>query len=514
MSDPGCPRLPLARYPGMNRFVLDWLAKDPRALRFLPRAGETLRLPLRRTSPDETLVHALEDSNRHWGIFAGDELRQWATGQTATIIAGQQVGFAGGPLYTLAKIASLVRMKRDLAASGIAVTLFFWLATEDHDFDEVAQLSIPVRSIAPQRDVNRQLDLLCIRQRAALDSRVAVGPLPIPEPLIRELTSLYDMPRPPWLREGITFRDSFAELLGAAFGGQVILVDALLPELRRAGSSLLVALRQNFDRLQEMLRASSAGLAAAGYTPQVAPREADRYTLLFKLAGDGTREIVDGDAEALAPEAMSTSALTRPLLQDAVFQPDVFIGGPAEVAYYAQLAGVHEHLGIRAPRVALRGHALVAEKRVVRYFSRFGIAPEEIFGDSDEILAAREPEGVAAIESAADAAMVDLMKQIEKINELALPADHSLARSIARSVGHIEYHFGKLKQRAIRGLARKNRDRTAAVRELVATFYPDRQVQDRVVAWWPWWEQFGIHLVDRVIDEIEPDTDSFKLISL
>jgi len=149
-------RVPLAQYPGMNPFVLDWLGGDER---FLSR---TQSQRTARRAIDPQLVDALIASNKRWGIFAKDALVKWAAGETLTIIAGQQVGFAGGPLYTLAKLATLVRFKRDMEKQGIAVTPFFWLATEDHDYDEIATLNVPVK--------NRQLDLVCMRAVRTADA--------------------------------------------------------------------------------------------------------------------------------------------------------------------------------------------------------------------------------------------------------------------------------------------------------------------------------------------------------
>ncbi|HJT17314.1 MAG TPA: bacillithiol biosynthesis BshC, partial [Thermoanaerobaculia bacterium] len=214
-----------------------------------------------------------------------------------------------------------------------------------------------------------------------------------------------------------------------------------------------------------------------------------------------------------AAESISTSALTRPLLQDFVLRPDVFIGGPAEVAYYAQIAPLHELLDVSMPRVALRGHVLVAPRKVIRYLSRFDIAPEEVF-ESAEQIAAAHTERVDEVKRIADDAESQLKQQIEKIRALSLPADHAVARSINRSIGHIEYHFGKLAERATRGMVRKDRDRFNAARELASTFYPDQHVQDRIVGWFPWWCEYREQLIDRLVDEVEPDTSTFKLVSL
>src|SRR5688500_8041004 len=143
MSDSGCLRVPLEHYPGLNPFVRDWLRHDPKATVLLPRGAQLSGG--RSRAGTAGLVAALDASNRRWGLFVKDQLQRWAAGETVTLVAGQQVGFAGGPLYTIAKIASLVKMKRDLESAGKKVAVFFWLATEDHDFEEVAQLSVPGR---------------------------------------------------------------------------------------------------------------------------------------------------------------------------------------------------------------------------------------------------------------------------------------------------------------------------------------------------------------------------------
>ena len=500
-------RIPLAKYPGMNRFVLDWLGGDTRFLDRSPVEDRRPRLSGQARRLSSTLIDALDQSNRHWGSFISDELRAWSGGETITLIAGQQVGFAGGPLYTLAKIASLIRMKRDLEAEGKRATIFFWLATEDHDFSEVATLRLPVSTIAAQKNgINRQLDLLTLRATRAVESKAIVGEARIPEGLIAQLLALYDMERPQWLREGITFRDSFAELLVSAIDEKIIFVDALLPELREAGAPLFERMRTLWDEMQRDIAARSRELEAAGYTPQVTPRDGEEYTLLFRIDENGERHI--------DRNGVSTSALTRPLLQDFLFQPDVFIGGPSEIAYYAQIAPLHQLLGVPQPRVALRGHALIAPKRIVRLFERFDIRSNEVFSSADAILAEREPEGVAEVTKIANEAKEQLAKQIARIGEIALPAEHALARAINRSIGHLEYHFGKLTERAIRGLVRKDRERYQAIRELVATFHPDHHVQDRVVAWFAYWCTSGSHLVSRIVSEIEPDSDAFKIIEL
>jgi len=509
MSDaerrPPCYRVPLDRYPGMNRFVLDWLSGDQR---FLPRSGGQPPLAVRARTIDSDLLDAITACNRRWGLDVQDDLRRWAAGETLTMVAGQQVGFAGGPLYTLVKIASLLKMKRDQEARGTPTTVFFWLATEDHDFAEAASIALP------NRDENRQRDLTWLRATRPPDSREIVGRSVIPESLVEQLIARLGVSRPKWLRPGITFGDSFAELITTVLGGGFILIDALLPELRRAGAPLFNSIVARWDEIQSALGTRSAELEGAGYTPQIAPRPGEPYTLLYEIDVGGNREMMHKPSRIAKPEVISTSAVTRPLLQEFVLRPDIFVGGPAEVSYYAQVAPLHRLLNVPLPRIALRGHVLVGPRRVVRYLSRFEIEPHEVFETPERIAAAHAERGVAEIRGIASEAEEQLKGQIGKIRNLSLPADHAVARSINRSIGHIEYHFKKLTERAIRGLVRKDKERFRATRELASTFYPDQRVQDRVVAWFPYWCEYGKQLVERIVNEVEPDAPTFKIVSL
>jgi len=514
LTDPSCLTIPLSRYPGMNRFVLDWLAGSPRATTFLPRAsGAPAPSPARNVPP--ALIESLIESNRRWGSSIADHLRRWNSGGTVAIVSGQQVGVAGGPLYTLAKLTSAIKWKRQLAESGVPATIFFWLATEDHDYSEAATVHVPVNAIDPNRDVNRQLDLITIRPSRLADSRSAVGPLPVPENVVQEMLSLFNIPRPAWLRQGISFTDSFAELLTTAFAGEpIVFVDSLLPELRRAATPLFENLMSRWSDVQRAIAARSSSLRSAGYEPQIVPREGEAYTLLFRLDPSWIRHVVDHPQAVGDPATLSTSAITRPVLQDFILRPDVFIGGPAEVSYYAQIAPLHELLGVAMPRVALRGHVLVAPRRTLRAAVRYGIDPQDAFRPVDQILAEREAEGVAQVKAIAERARRNLGEEITRIGEIALPAEHSLARAINRSIGHIEYHFNKLTERAIRGLARKDRERFAVVKELVSTLHPDGHVQDRVVNWFALWMRYGDALLPGVIDAVQPDDGSFRIVGL
>jgi len=510
--------LPLSAYPSLSPFARDLVTGEGRAAAFVGNGDPGAIEPPGRTRNRDALADALARTNREWGNRVDEVIGRWSAGRTATLIAGQQVGLGGGPIYTLAKLASLLAMKRNLEAAGTPATVFFWMATEDHDFDEVARLDVATRDAVER-----------IRLSAPPDRR-PVGDREIPDRLRRELCRALGIDRAPtWLREGTTFRDSFAELVATAIPGEIVLVDALLPELRAAGRDVLRGLGEALDDVEAIIDRNSREIADAGYPAQVSKSEDGHYSLLYWIDDRGFRQPIRRSGDGWAadgrpidlppvlesePERVSTGALARPLLQDAVFEPDVFVGGPAEVAYYAQLRGVHERLEIAPPGVALRGHALVAPSKVLRALERYGIEPGEAFDTPDEIVLRRERERTVDVGLVATRMEADLAGGLEEMKTIVLASDPSLEKSLDRTARKIHYHLSKLADRGRRALARRDRERHAALDRAHRILMPGGVAQDRTIGWVGYWMTYGPRVVERLVDEIDPDANELKIVGV
>jgi bacillithiol synthase len=512
--------LTLDEYRSMNRFASDLVRSQGEARRLLCRDDEPeLALP-GKSRGRAALIAALVDSNAGWDNDVAAPLHAWGQGRAVSIVGGQQVGLGGGPLYTIAKIASLIALRRRYATRGIDSTLFFWMATEDHDYDEIAALTLPGAD-----------GTITIRPQERPELHRTVGTLPVPRRLAARLGEELQIDAG-WLREGITFRDSFAELLTQLLRDhQIVLVDSLLPELRRTGLSLFERVVDRWDAVQQNIRDRESRISAAGYRPQVVAT-GDEHSLLYWIDDRLRRQAIHrtgdgwtlGDDEispeelrrriAEAPERVSTGVLTRPLLQDLAFQTDVFVGGPAEVSYYAQVTGLYELTGIGLPFVALRGHALVERSRTIEVFHRYGIDPRRLFDPVDEILAVHEWPVVEELERRAAHLRERLEADLAGIAELATTADRGLARSLERTERHLRYHIDKLIERSRASIARRDRERWEAVSRTLERLAPGGTAQDRIIGWLPYWLEFGDQLLERLVGEIEPDRDSFKLVGL
>jgi uncharacterized protein YllA (UPF0747 family) len=133
--------LPFSQIPHTTRIFLDYLSYNPTVREFYPRSPlfpEWVKEEAQRVRYDDTrrqkVSDTLENQNRNFGsgpkTFANIErLRRGA--QTA--VTGQQVGLFGGPLFSIFKALTAVKLAEQATVAGVDCVPIFWLATEDHD---------------------------------------------------------------------------------------------------------------------------------------------------------------------------------------------------------------------------------------------------------------------------------------------------------------------------------------------------------------------------------------------
>lgn len=509
----------LASYPGISRFALDFVRHEGTARTFLDPADDVTESPAHVASRD-AIARELIETNSAWGNDVRREVEQWRSG-AMTLIAGQQIGFGGGPLYTLTKIASLINLRERYRREGRDAVVFFWMATEDHDFLEVAQLTLPVSS-----------GTKVIRAAERPESGRVVGNLPLPVSLVEQFRRIEPSLVGPWCDTALSFRDSFALLLASVLRDRgVVLVDALLPSVRRAGSDVFEQIAGRWAEAQTLVRLRDRELLQAGYSPQV-QGESD-HAFLWMIGEQGQRTPVrrgaDGSFstgdEAVSldhllatiehePARISTGALLRPVLQDLAFGTDVFVGGPAEVSYYAQSAVLHEMMGVRAPKIMLRGHVLVSPRRALERMLRHGMRIEEIYDPPDSVLARREGDATLKWSHAITSAAAQLSNAVSEAAPLAAGAAPEMNDSIRRSMRRIDYHMDRMRERGARAIARRDRERAEAVERVHSILAPGEVPQDRHVSWLPWYHRWKGDLLDALADCAEPDSVSVSVLGM
>lgn len=339
------------------------------------RAAEVQGRDLPRAELAELLVRQAECRGAGAESLAAAE--RLADPETVAVLTGQQVGLFGGPALTLYKALGAVATARALSESGVPAVPVFWMATFDHDLDEVAHVEV----VAGGHD-RRRLRLRGGRRgpsvggvglgagvdglrRDFIDGLRGVpalaGGLERVDDLLAELYA-----------ESATFGGAFARLLGGLTDrlGLVLLdpCDSEFAGLAPARALLAREIEGRGGWSTQALAKSEAELARRGYDALVPERRGGRLGVFFAddegrrvaLIGgaDGVRPI-DGswrlswaEVAALAeqsPGRFTPDVLLRPLLQDACLPTVAYVGGPSELQYHAQLGALYAELGIPRP---------------------------------------------------------------------------------------------------------------------------------------------------------------------
>lgn len=515
--------LPFSRIPHISRLFSDYLYDFSRVQQFYsrpplssasnPADSPWLAEESRRIAYDSArrarVAEILERQNRAFGC--GDatlaNIARLRAGACAAV-TGQQVGLFGGPLFSILKALTALRIADEATRAGADCVPVFWLATEDHDLAEVnhaalltssGELQTLVASAegvpnAPMRDVHLGAGVAGL-VAAATDM---LGPTEA----ARWLAETY--------RPGATLGAAFAGLFARLFRDWgVILLDASDPELHALAAPLYRDAILNAAALDQKLLARGKALADAGYHEQV--KVTASSTLLF-TAEEGARVPIhraavsaNGDftigkrkikqAELLArieaaPHNFSPNVLLRPVVQDYLLPTLAYTGGPAELAYFAQVAVVYEQLVGRVTPVLPRFSATIVEPHIRRLIERYQLKLTDLFEGPEhlrQLLAARTLP--AELQETLASAGKSLAGSLESVQAALGKLDPTLVKAAQRAAAKMHYQLHRLGTRAANAEARRNEIISRHAQQLSAALFPSHTLQERLIA--------GVYFVSR-----------------
>ncbi len=454
------------------------------------------------------------------------------------VVTGQQVGLFGGPLFTPNKAATAVALANEASTAGFAHVPVFWLASEDHDFAEVNHVTFPAR---------RELRKLAYEVAPA--SAVPVGGVVLDDsiaPLIDrawELLGYSDAME--WLaaayRPGNTLAGAFAEFYGKVFARHGLLVlDAASREAHRLGAPVLAAAIERADELHAALEERNRELQAAGYHAQVAV--AERGSLLFLIdsqsgARNALKRTVASAAEpgglwqagrdkfsnddllgilASEPERISPSALLRPVFQDQILPTSAYIGGAAEIAYFAQSAVLYERILGRLTPVLPRLSTTLVEPAIAELLDRHELSFETILASTEESLAQRLAArampiaGKKLLASAGNA----LDSELSALTAYLADLDEGLGRSAGVSASKMRYQMNRLRRMAANFELQKEASLTRHAQAITQAIHPHGGLQERLIGAAYFLARYGEGLVDELVREAGDGCPGHKVIRL
>ena len=459
-------------------------------------AGRSLELTRKRTELADALVRQQESRG---AAAAASLARTLADPNAVAIVTGQQAGLFGGPLYVLYKALAAIKTAALLAEKRRApVVPIFWVAADDHDFAEV-------RSTAVLDESGR------IRTLRYAPDREPVG-LPASRILLdRTITALVDELRramPAGLhrdgviemvgaayRPGVSLADAFARLVSSLMPDLVVL-DASDPALKRLMAPAMAREVAESSPTSRLAREAGEKLLAAGYHQQVPVRPG--FLNLFVMMEDERRALgsVNGSVEVRGigkripvadavraietdPSPWSAGVLLRPLAQDLMIPTAAYVGGPAEIAYHAQIGPSYRDFGIPRPALLPRPSVTLVEPAQARALESEEIGLPDLQTDPEVLLSRWARQANPQVEEAFAATRAALEREMAVVEERLAAVDPTLRGATDSARGRALHQIETLREKATRNLKRRDQTRADRLRRCRDALLPGGSFQER-----------------------------------
>ena len=421
------------------------------------------------------------------------------------VVTGQQVGLFSGPAYTIYKALTAARHAQDLTARGRPAVPVFWLATEDHDFAEVDHAWTFDNG---NRPVKLRVDRTTPEGEPAGNARVVRWPIEELRQSLRELpfgddvAALVEETYTPGATMGEAFRALLERLL-KPYG--LLFIDPMNPATRQLAAPMMRKAVTLGPDLNKLVLQRNRELEAAGYHTQV---HVDARTSLFFVLENGkrtpVREMKCG-ADELAGRAhdLSPNALLRPVVQDYMLPTAAYVGGPAELAYFAQSQVLYERLLGHMPRLISRSGFTLFDARAVKVMERYELRLNEFFHGEEllrEHIASRlVPHGLT---QQFDDVTQSTSIQLDKLGRTVTAFDPTLGAALDKSRAKILYQLTKSRAKVAREMLRRDERAGADASYLYNAVFPQKHLQERFYSILPFLARHGVDLVDRVYDNV------------
>ena len=486
------------------------------------------------------LCDALEDINKAYGAGAKtlENIERLRKADCVTVVTGQQAGLFSGALYTIYKALSAVKLADCLGGRGINAVPVFWIAEEDHDFDEVKKtfaLDRDGRLIELEntpRDYAENLPVGAVVLDETIGDAIKdfFRTAPATEFSNRLKTVLEESYKP-----GESYSSAFAKLLARLFENYGLIILSPLDErLKKLSRAVFAEAVERSDEIRERLLARNEELKAEDYGAQVLVEE--DFFPFFWFDGEGKRRALkkkkDGkihakdtrrafDLAELAkiaretPENLSPNALLRPVVQDALLPTAVYFGGGAEIAYFAQNSVIYETLKRPVTPILHRQSFTVIEPKHARTLGKYGLDLTRLFEGFEAVL----PDIVEKYLNPQTAKIFAEAEEIintelHRLDRALSVNDPSLAENLATRRRKILYHVGALRTKFNHAQIRRDETINRRLEALFAALLPHRALQERTLGALTYLNLYGLYFLDWIYEAIDLDDKGHRIIYL
>ena len=456
---------------------------------------------------------------------------------TLAIVTGQQLGILGGPLYTFYKIITIIKLSNFLNEryDDFNFVPVFWLAGDDHDFNEVRAISV----------IDKDNNIKTVGYKEEIDpeeAKLSIGKIKFDETIEEFFSTLNDSLRDTEFKQPLleelknyyktdeTFTTAFQKLIHSVFDeyGLVILnpqerdvKELLKPIFKkeitdfREHTEKLVHLSAELEEIyhaQVKVKPVNLFFSTEDGRYSIEPVE-NEYKLKRKRKSFTQEELLD--LVETEPERFSPNVLLRPICQDYILPTAFYIGGPSEVAYFAQATLLYDFYKIQTPIIYPRSSATLLETNINKILEKYNVAIDDIFFGAEEL---KKKVIHSLTENRVDDIFAEAENEIEltfdRLREKLFELDKTIADTSKKYRGKIVSALSELKGKAEQAQNQKYEVTLRQLDRACTIIFPAGQLQERTINYTYFIDKYGKEFIDKIFSQLEIDKFEHQIIEI
>ena len=487
------------------------------------------------------LQRVLNSQNRAFnsGIKTLANIDLLGNDNTFAVVTGQQLGLCTGPLYTIYKAITAVKLSRQLTNDypDYNFVPVFWLEGEDHDFDEINKVHF-------LNGNNEFVTVDYLYGGKPLEKNIgAIGSIVIDEYIEKFISSINDSLQKTeftdqivealrgYYKKGTTLLQAFTGFFNHIYEDSgIIFINPNEPELKKELIPLFEQEIQSTSETSKLVIQKSAELEEH-YHAQVKAKAVNlfmfhkggRYLIEPSDSGDyflkNTRQRFTKE-ELLKkveeqPEVFSPNVVLRPICQDTLLPTVAYVGGPSEIAYFAQFKPVYERFKVTMPIIYPRMSISIVEEKVKKVLDKYSLELHELFGDVESVIN-KVSEQVSEVK--VDTLYSKLETVIrENINEARFgiqQIDPTLNGAVDTTLQKFLQQLDVLKQKTQRAQQLKEEISLKQIRKAALHVFPNGNFQEREFTALHYVNKYGIDFVKWIAGETSLEKQQHQIITI
>lgn len=523
-----------------NSFYQDFIADKKITHNYLPRyKPNAWKLISQKVSSGSTThkqvkEFIIKDNSDISSSNAQKNLNLLHSDSTVFIVTGQQLGLLASPLYTIYKIITAIKLAdflNDLKCGYNYVPLF-WLESEDHDFDEINHFGVWDAQINPKLiQYNGESRGKTSIRHYTFDENINLVFKELRGSIIdTEFSNELFNKIEDFFKPGKTWLDATRDFLKDIFYETGLLF--FKPgheEIKSVSSQFYHDILEKRFELQDSFEDKSNSLENAGYNNQVTVIPGKSFLFIendnlqrehlfydqngFYFTDEKQRLNFDQINQIIneSPQKISSSVVSRPLLQSWLIPTAAYVAGPGEIAYWAQISGLFDIMRLTLPVVYPRITATIIEPKIDRFIKKHNITVENISANLNDFInnfiKTSEEDEFDKIRKGIEAELVNIK---QKVLEVDSTLESIWEKTKERILGQIDV----MENKTIKAKKQKEQILISQLTQVHKAFFPDDYPQERYVSLIYFLNKFGPDIFKKIYENLKFDCFQHQLIKI